>query len=62
MDLHGKGVVTRTDKLDHITPCLKAPKWLPVVKKLYLRDAVMAFKCINGLTILICVRNSLKDP
>ena len=42
-------IVTGTDKFDHITPCLKALKWLPVVKKLYLRDAVMAFKCINGL-------------
>ena len=42
-------IVTGTEKIDHITPCLKALKWLPVVKKLYLLDAVMAFKCINGL-------------
>ena len=43
----GARIVTGTDKFDHTTRC--ALKWLPVVKKLYLHDAVMAFKCINGL-------------
>lgn len=41
-------IVTGTHKYDHITPCLKELKWIPVEKELYLRDAVMAFKCING--------------
>ena len=50
-------IVTGTDKFDHITPCLKALKWLLVAKKLYLRDAVMAFKCINGLaTSYLCTK------
>ena len=42
-------IVTATHKYDHITPCLKELKWLPVEKKLYLRDAIMAFKCNNGI-------------
>ena len=41
-------VITGTYKYEHITPSLKALKWLPVTKELYLREAVMTFKCING--------------
>ena len=39
---------TGTYKYEHITPSLKALKWLPVTKEVYLREAVVAFKCING--------------
>jgi hypothetical protein len=41
-------IVTGIQKYDHITPCLKELKWLPVSKELYLRDAVMTFKYIKG--------------
>lgn len=42
-------IVTATHKYGHFTPFLKKLKWLPVEKKLHLRDAIMAFKCINGI-------------
>ena len=32
-----------------MSPALKNLKWVPVKSQLYLRDAVMAFKCVNGL-------------
>ena len=32
-----------------ITPTLKQLKFLPISKLLYLRDAVLIFKCMNGL-------------
>ena len=37
-------------KYDHVSPALKSLKWIPVKSHLYLRDAVMAFKCITGLS------------
>ena len=40
-------VITGIYKYEHITPCLKALKWLPVTKELYLCETVMAFKCKN---------------
>ena len=36
-------------KYDHITPTLKQLKLLPISKLLYLRDAVLMFKCMKGL-------------
>ena len=41
-------IVTGTRKYDHITPVLKDLKWLPVKLQLYYRDAVLAYKCMNG--------------
>ena len=35
-------------KFEHITPTLKALKWLPVSDKLVLNDAIMTYKCMNG--------------
>jgi hypothetical protein len=42
-------IVTGTKKFEHITPILKDLKWLPVAMKLYIRDAIMTFKCVNDL-------------
>ena len=52
-------IVTGTKKFEHITPILKDPKWLPVAMELYIRDAIMTFKCVNDLApfILICVES-----
>ena len=36
-------------KYDHVTPILKELQWIPVKKHLFYRDAVLAFKCMNGL-------------
>ena len=36
-------------KYDHITSTLKQLKFLPISKLLYLRDAVLTYKCRNGL-------------
>lgn len=36
-------------KYEHITPTLKELNFLPIAKLLYLRDAVLTFKCMNGL-------------
>ena len=33
-----------------MSPTLKSLKWIPVKSHLYLRDAVMAFKCMTGLS------------
>ena len=33
-----------------VSPALKSLKWIPVKSHLYLRDAVMAFKCMTGLS------------
>ena len=37
-------------RYDHVSPALKSLKWIPVKSHLYLRDAVMAFKCMTGLS------------
>ena len=41
-------IITGTRKFDHITPALKDLRWLPIKQHLYLRDAVLAFKCMTG--------------
>ena len=41
-------IVTGTRKYEHITPVLKDLKWLPVKLQLYYRDAILAYKCMNG--------------
>lgn len=43
-------VATGVRKFDLITPILKQLHWLPVVRQLEVRDAVIAFKCLHGLT------------
>ena len=40
--------MTGTREYDHITPVLKYLKWLPVKLQLYYRDAILAYKCMNG--------------
>ena len=42
-------IVTGTRKFDHATPLLRQLEWLRVEQILYPGDAVMAYKCINGL-------------
>ena len=43
-------IVTGTRKYDHVTPVLQRLGWLPVQDMLInFKDAVMTFKCINGL-------------
>ena len=33
-----------------MSPALKSLKWIPVKSQIYLRDAVMGFKCMTGLS------------
>ena len=42
-------IISGVGKYDHVTPTLKELRWIPVEKQLYYRDAVLAFKCMNGL-------------
>ena len=41
-------IVCRARKYEHVTPFLKKLNRLPVASKLYLRDAIMTFKCMAG--------------
>ena len=41
-------IICGTRKLDHVTPLIKELRWLPVKSQLYLRDALLAFKCMTG--------------
>ena len=40
---------TRSRKFDHITPILKQLRWMPVKDHLFYRDALLTFKCMNGM-------------
>ena len=42
-------VVTDTRKFDHITPVLTQLNWLSVTNTLDFKDAIMTYKCLNGL-------------
>ena len=42
-------IVTGSRKFDHITPILKQLCWMPVKDHLFYRDALLTFKCMNGL-------------
>ena len=42
-------MVSGARKDDHITPLLKELHWLPIRKQLYLRKAILVFKCMNGM-------------
>ena len=41
-------IICGSRKFDHVTPLLKELHWLPIKSQLYLRDAVLAFKCMTG--------------
>ena len=43
-------VVTRTQKYDHITPVLKALRWLPVKKRIEYNVLILAYKAMHGLS------------
>ena len=43
-------IVCDKRKYDHITPILSELKWLRVKDYLYYRDAILTYKCMNGLT------------
>ena len=43
-------IISNTRKFDYVTPILKDLRWLPVKSQLYYRNAVLAFKCMSGLT------------
>ena len=43
-------IITEAAKFDHVTPLLRHLNWLSVKQQLYLRDAVMTYKCVNNLT------------
>ena len=45
----GARVVLGFGKFDYISQGLKSLNWLSVCDMLYLRDAIMVFKCINNL-------------
>ena len=42
-------VVTDTRKFDHVTPVLTQLNWLTVTNTLNFKDAIMTYKCLNGL-------------
>ena len=42
-------IISGQCKYDHVTPILKELHWIPVKEHLYYRDAVLAFKCMNGM-------------
>ena len=41
-------IISGSRKFDHVTPLLKELHWLPIRSQLYLRDAVLVFKCMTG--------------
>ena len=43
-------IITEAAKFDHVTPLLRQLNWLSVKQQLYLRDAVMTYKCVYNLT------------
>ena len=42
-------ILTRSRKFDHIAPILKQLRWMPVKDHLFYRDALLTFKCMNGM-------------
>ena len=44
-------IVTGTHKFEHITPYLKDLRWLPLAMQLEVRDTIMTYKSLNGLTL-----------
>ena len=42
-------LVMKKKKRDHITPLLKDLHWLPVPQRIEYKNALMCYKCLNGL-------------
>jgi hypothetical protein len=42
-------ILTNSGRYDHVTPALWAIGWLPVEEHLKYREALIAYKCLNGL-------------
>jgi hypothetical protein len=42
-------IITGESKFCHITPILHNLSWIPIPEIIYLREAVMTYKCINNL-------------
>ena len=42
-------IISGHGKYDHVTPILKELHWIPVNEHLYYRDAILAFKYMNGM-------------
>ena len=51
-------IITRLQKLDHITPVLTELKWLSVESVPIYRDCILVFKCFRGLALTILLRSS----
>ena len=45
-------IFTNTGRYDHVTPALRAIRWLPVEEHLKYREALIAYKCIRISTTL----------
>ena len=42
-------IITNSRKFDHVTPLRCELHWLPVKLHLFYRDAILTFKCMNGM-------------
>ena len=42
-------IISAYGKYDHVTSILEELHWIPVKEHLYYRDAILAFKCMNGM-------------
>ena len=59
-------IVTNTGRYDHVTPALREIGWLPVEEHLKYREALITYKCMNGLappylSKLFTKRNEIHD-
>ena len=43
-------IITNSRKFDHVTPLRCELHWLPVKLHLFYRNAILTFKCMNGMT------------
>ena len=53
-------IITEAAKFDHVTPLLRQLNWLSIKQQLYLRDAVMTYKCVNNLTPMYLSSNVIQ--
>ncbi|CAB3984492.1 Hypothetical predicted protein [Paramuricea clavata] len=59
-------ILTNTERYDHVTPALRAIRWLPVEEHLKYRETLITYKCMNGLappylSKLFIKRNEIHD-
>ena len=59
-------ILTNTGRYDHVTPALRAIRWLPVEEHLKYRETLITYKCMNGLappylSKLFIKRNEIHD-